>query len=69
MLASVVDLARESGLAPIIAVVAPGIAVPPDVVQVMNRESDAGLSRSLRMGIAAVPPDVHAAVILLEERR
>lgn len=68
MLGAVIGVARAAGLAPIIAVVAPGIAVPPDVVPVINREPDAGLSRSLRMGIAAVPPDVHAAVILLGDQ-
>lgn len=68
MLGAVIAVARAAGLAPIIAVVAPGIAVPPDVVPVINKEPDAGLSRSLRMGIAAAPPEVHAALILLGDQ-
>lgn len=68
MLESVIEVARAASLAPIIAVVPPGIAVPPDVVPVVNTDPAAGLSRSLRMGIAAVPPDVGAAVILLGDQ-
>jgi molybdenum cofactor cytidylyltransferase len=68
MLESVIEVARAASLAPIIAVVPPGIAVPPDVVPVVNTEPAAGLSRSLRMGIAALPPDVDAAVILLGDQ-
>lgn len=68
MLEAVIDVARQAGLAPIVAVVPPGIAVPPDVVPVVNAEPEAGLSRSLRMAIAAVPPDVHVAVILLGDQ-
>jgi molybdenum cofactor cytidylyltransferase len=68
MLAWVIDVAREAGLAPIIAVVPPGIAVPPDVVPVVNTDPAAGLSRSLSLGVAAVPPDVDAAVILLGDQ-
>jgi molybdenum cofactor cytidylyltransferase len=68
MLASVARLAHEAGLAPIIAVVPPGIAVPPDVIPVVNKDPAAGLSRSLRMGIAAIPPDLDAAIILLGDQ-
>jgi CTP:molybdopterin cytidylyltransferase MocA len=68
MLASVIDTAREANLGPIVVVVRRGIAVPPDVVPVVNDEPDAGLSRSLRMGIEALPANVGGAVILLGDQ-
>ncbi len=68
MLASVIDTAREANLAPILVVVSPGIPLPPDVVPVVNAQPEAGLSRSLRMGIAALSPDVDAAVLLLGDQ-
>ena len=68
MLARVIDTAREADLAPIVVVVPSGIAVRGDVVPVVNAHSEAGLSRSLRMGIAALSPDVDAAVILLGDQ-
>ena len=68
MLETVIDLAREAGLDPIVAVVAPGIAVAPDVVPIVNTQPEAGLSRSLRMGIEAMPAEVNGAVILLGDQ-
>ena len=68
MLASVIDIARNGGLDPIVAVVAPGISVPADVVPIVNEQPDDGLSRSLRMGIAAMPAEVDGAVILLGDQ-
>ena len=68
MLGSVIDTAREANLAPILVVVSPGIPLPPDVVPIVNAQPEAGLSRSLRMGIAALSPDVDAAVILLGDQ-
>ena len=68
MLATVIDVARRAGLAPILAVVPPGIGVAPDVVPVANDQPSAGMSRSLRMGLAAIPADVEAAVILLGDQ-
>jgi len=68
MLATVVDLAREAGLQPIVAVVAPGIAVAPDVVPIVNGRPEAGLSRSLGMGIGGMPVEVDGAVILLGDQ-
>jgi CTP:molybdopterin cytidylyltransferase MocA len=68
MLEAVVDLARGAGLDPIIAVVPPGFALPADVVPEINSEPAAGLSRSLRRGLAAVPPAVHAAIVLLGDQ-
>lgn len=68
MLEVVVDVARAAELDPILAVVQPGLAVPPDVVPVVNDDPDAGLSRSLQLGIHAVPGDVSAAVVLLGDQ-
>jgi CTP:molybdopterin cytidylyltransferase MocA len=68
MLESVIEVARAASLGPIIAVVAPRIAVPADVVPVVNTDPAAGLSRSLGMGITALSPDVDAAVILLGDQ-
>jgi len=68
MLESVVEIAREAGLNPVLAVVPPALAVPPDVVPVINDAPEEGVSRSLKMGIAALPTDVEAAIILLGDQ-
>lgn len=69
MLAAVAALAESAGLHPVIAVVPPGLAVPPNVVPELNADPDAGLSRSLRLGLAAVPPEESdAAVVLLGDQ-
>ena len=68
MLAAVADVARDAGLRPVIAVVPPGLAVPADVVPVVNDAPSAGLSRSLRLALAAVPPECDAAVVLLGDQ-
>jgi CTP:molybdopterin cytidylyltransferase MocA len=68
LLQIVADVAREAGLQPVIAVVPPGMAVPPTVVPVINDAPSEGLSRSLRLGLAAVPAEVGAAVILLGDQ-
>lgn len=68
MLEAVIHLAREAGLAPIIAVVPPGLGVPADVVAVPNDLPDEGMSRSLRFGFAALPDDVDAALVLLGDQ-
>lgn len=65
MLEHVAATARDAGLDPIIVVVPPGLAVPVDTVPIVNGHPDAGISRSLQLGIAAVEPGVDAAVILL----
>jgi CTP:molybdopterin cytidylyltransferase MocA len=62
-----VATAHEAGLSPVITVVPPGIAVPPDAVPELNDDPDAGISRSIRLGLAAVPPEASAAVILLAD--
>ncbi|MDP9244594.1 MAG: nucleotidyltransferase family protein [Chloroflexota bacterium] len=68
MLEAVVGIAREAGLHPILAVVPPRLAVPPDVVPVPNGEPEQGMSRSLKLGIAALPAEVDAAVVLLGDQ-
>lgn len=68
MLEMVADIARQAGLQPVIAVVPPGMAVPPTVVPQINDAPSDGLSRSLSLGLAAVPPEVGAAVILLGDQ-
>jgi molybdenum cofactor cytidylyltransferase len=68
LLEAVADVARGADLSPILAVVPPGLPVPPEVVPVVNDEPAAGLSRSLQLGIRAVPPDASAAVILLGDQ-
>jgi CTP:molybdopterin cytidylyltransferase MocA len=65
LLEIVVATASEAGLDPVVAVVPRGFAVPPMAVPEVNDDPGAGLSRSLRLGLAAIPPDVSAAVILL----
>lgn len=68
MLEHVVAVAHAAGLHPVIAVVPPGLAVAPAVVPVINDVPSAGLSRSLRLGLAAVPPESDAAVVLLGDQ-
>ena len=68
MLEAVTDLALRTGLRPVVAVVPAGMAVPPDVVPVVNEAPGDGLSRSLRLGLAAVPHDADGAVVLLGDQ-
>lgn len=68
MLEAVVAIAREAGLHPILAVVPSALAAPRDVVPVRNDEPERGMSRSLQLGIAAVPAEVEAAVVLLGDQ-
>lgn len=65
MLDMVATAAREVGLDPVVAVVPPGFSVREGVTPVRNPDPAAGISRSLRLGLAAVPKDVDAAMILL----
>jgi CTP:molybdopterin cytidylyltransferase MocA len=64
----VADVATAAGLSPVIVVAPPGLAVPETVLAVLNEVPSAGLSRSLRLGVAAVPPEGEAAVILLADQ-
>jgi molybdenum cofactor cytidylyltransferase len=68
MLQAVVAVAREAGLRPIIAVVPSGLHLAADVVTVRNDQPARGMSRSLQLGIAAVPPSAEAAVVLLGDQ-
>jgi len=68
MLEAVAAIARTAGLGPIVAVVPPGIAVPADVVPVVNGRPEDGMSRSLRLGLSAVPAEASAAMILLGDQ-
>lgn len=68
MLEAVTATAHEAGLDPVIAVVPPGIAVPSGVVPEINAAPHLGLSHSLRLGLAAVPPEIGAAVVLLGDQ-
>lgn len=68
MLEAVVGAAMRAGLDPIIAVVPPGLSPPEALIVVRNEHPEAGMSRSLRLGLAAVPPDRGAAVVLLADQ-
>ena len=68
MVDTVVAVARDAGLSPIVAVVPPSVELPADVIRVVNGEPERGLSHSLRLALAAVPPETDAAVILLGDQ-
>ena len=61
MLEAIAATADEAGLHPLLAVVPSAISVPPGVVPVINDAPEAGLSRSLQLGIRAVPVEADAA--------
>ena len=63
-----VDTAREAGLDPIVVVLPPGIDAPSPAERAVNDDPAAGLSRSLRLGLAALGSDVDYAVILLADQ-
>ena len=67
VLEAVVSLARAAGLRPIVVVLPSSIPPPPGVAAVVNDRPEEGLSRSLRLGLAAVP-DGAAALILLGDQ-
>jgi len=64
----VADVATAAGLSPVIVVAPPGMPVPETVLDVRNEVPSAGMSRSLRLGLAAVPPEADAAMILLADQ-
>ncbi len=68
LLEAVVAIARAAGLGPIVAVVPGWLTVPAGVIRVPNDEPERGISRSLQLGIAAVPPEVDAAMVLLGDQ-
>ena len=67
MLDAVVATARRAELDPIIVVAPAALPLPDGVVRVANEEPAAGVSRSLRLGLAAVPAG-SAAMILLGDQ-
>ena len=71
LLQHVVDLAVAGGLSPVLAVV-PSWLDPMElsgpVRLVRNPNPESGLSRSLRLGVEALPPEPEAAVILLGDQ-
>lgn len=68
LLDAVVAIARRSGLDPAIVVAPPTVPVPAGVTRVDNDQPHAGISRSLQLGLSAVPGAVDAAVILLGDQ-
>jgi molybdenum cofactor cytidylyltransferase len=68
MLEVVIGLARQAALEPVIAVVPPDLALPSGVVPIVNDAPAAGLSRSLRLGLRAVPSQIDGAMILLGDQ-
>jgi CTP:molybdopterin cytidylyltransferase MocA len=68
MIEIVADTAVRAGLVPVIVVVPPAALVPATVEVVRNDRPVEGMSRSLRLGIGAVPPDVEAAVVMLGDQ-
>jgi len=67
MLAAVIDTARRTRLDPVIVVAPTAVALPDGVARVANDNPSAGLSRSLRLGLGAVPAG-RAALILLGDQ-
>ena len=68
MLGVVVDTATAAGLSPVIVVAPSSLRVPETTLVVRNDAPGQGMSRSLRLGLAAVPPDADAAVVLLADQ-
>jgi CTP:molybdopterin cytidylyltransferase MocA len=64
----VADVATAAGLSPVIVVAPSNLPVPDTTLVVRNDIPSAGMSRSVRMGIEAVPPESDAAVILLADQ-
>lgn len=64
----VTDTAVAAGLEPVIVVVPPSVGAPSAAVAVTNDAPGAGVSRSLRLGIEALPRDVQATAILLVDQ-
>ncbi|MGI8658543.1 MAG: DUF5946 family protein [Candidatus Limnocylindria bacterium] len=67
MLGVVIATARRAELDPVIVVASSALPLPEDVVRVRNDDPAAGLSRSVRLGLAAVPSDAPAVVLLADQ--
>lgn len=68
MLQVVVDMAVAAGLSPVIVVAPSWLPVPESVEIIRNDAPEQGMSRSLQLGIGAVPPDAEAAIVLLADQ-
>jgi molybdenum cofactor cytidylyltransferase len=71
LLEHVLEIAHAADLVPVVAVVPPWLeasAGAPGVLRVPNPSPELGMSHSLRLGLAALPPEVVAAVILLGDQ-
>jgi CTP:molybdopterin cytidylyltransferase MocA len=68
LLQVVIDTATGAGLSPVIVVAPSTLPVPENVDAVINDTPELGMSRSLKLGISAVPADAEAAVILLADQ-
>jgi len=73
LLEHVLERARAAGLSPVVAVVPVWLTRPAAMseerlVWVRNPYPERGMSHSLRLGFAALPPDVTAALILLGDQ-
>jgi molybdenum cofactor cytidylyltransferase len=72
LLEHVLEQADAAGLRPVVAVVPVWLTRPAsasgDLVWVRNGSPELGMSRSLQMGLAALPDDVEAAVVLLGDQ-
>jgi CTP:molybdopterin cytidylyltransferase MocA len=68
MLQVAVDAATGAGLAPVLAVLSPEVPAPATVTVVRNARPERGMSRSLQLGLAAIAPDVEAAIVLLGDQ-
>lgn len=64
MLEAVIATARRAGLDPVIVVAPSGLSLTGDVMLAPNDDPSAGLSRSLRIGLAAVPEATPAVILL-----
>lgn len=73
LLEHVLELAATAGLVPVVAVVPVWLSRPAALDDnrlrwVRNPDPERGMSHSLRLGLAALPDDVEAAVILLGDQ-
>lgn len=68
MLQVAADAAVGAGLEPVLAVLPPELPAPETVTVVRNERPERGMSRSLQLGLAAVPAGADAAVVLLADQ-
>jgi CTP:molybdopterin cytidylyltransferase MocA len=68
MLQVVVDTATAAGFSPVIVVAPSTIEAAESAEVVRNDTPELGMSRSLRQGLAAVPSDAEAAIVLLADQ-